>query len=977
MKFISKYWLIFFLVFLGCIPIIWFTGRGDILINGLDTNFPLDPKIWFLRRLFVWNDTINAGTDFSSSVGGLFFHGIQVIPYALGFSLHLTELFSILFWFSAVVFSAYLFAITFLKDRLARLIFVLIYAVNIYLFNTWENIKVSNLSLVICLTLFLAIFNFYMNNKINKRFLFAFSSFAAIFATGSSINPAYFFTVNLAVLFYTVVLLVTSRDSHEVKKIITGGLTFFSAVVLVNMFWILPLVNFLFFAEKITNLQDIGFTDWLNGLSENTSLLNVFRLQGAWDWYAVDVSSGRPLYIPYAANYFVRTPFIIISFLLPVLSVVSLYFSGPKRSSIFFASLLLIGIFLGAGTHEPTGQFFSLMVDKIPFFSFFRSPWYIFTPFLVLAYAGLVSQLVEGYRFKFKKIFWSVPIIVFMLAYLAYNYPLVTGKIFRPNDDSFFVEFPQYVFDTRDWLNRSEETGRVITYPADQLEKFTWGYRGTDSILGLFSKKELITPTFNLADKNLQQFINQFYIDINSNQYDSALSILPFLGVDTIFNKKDIVESIYTKLDEKNEFLVSNSQSTHFGEWSFFNLNQKTPKIYIPSSYYLNKGDSSALSTITQLFSKDPVIFNNAGDQIVKEKNIEQNAQVFTELLNESISKNPISHSHEYSVSTNKLGNYILAIEKKGIKGTDEVSLSIDGETYSGVTSQTDSLFLFSLKLDPGNHKIIVNYPENRDLLQLNNLSSLSNFGDLREDELPVDTNKTLVAFNGDHKKKEIKLQIPEFNPFIDYVLKYDYKYFYGSTPYVNLYQASATSPLKSELEIMGSSFDWEHKEVYFSPMPIISGLEVIFILSADNLNEKSKTFIENIQLYRIYNNKIFLMDQIPTERVTFDKPNISYKKISPVEYSVNVSNVQGEYPLVFLDNYSNDWILTGENVKATHFTANGYGNGWFISGVDSNQNLKIYYKPQIYFNVGFVISILTMLISLIMLIVNKVKIFK
>lgn len=92
-------------VILSLTPIIWFWGKGDVLINGIDTNFPLDPAVWISRRFFVWNNFANAGSDFSSSTAGLFFHLIQVIPYEIGLNLQLVQLTSLVFWFSLIIFS--------------------------------------------------------------------------------------------------------------------------------------------------------------------------------------------------------------------------------------------------------------------------------------------------------------------------------------------------------------------------------------------------------------------------------------------------------------------------------------------------------------------------------------------------------------------------------------------------------------------------------------------------------------------------------------------------------------------------------------------------------------------------------------------------------------------------------------------------------------------------------------------------------
>ena len=169
---------------------------------------------------------------------------------------------------------------------------------------------------------------------------------------------------------------------------------------------------------------------------------------------------------------------------------------------------------MGAGTHPPTGFVYSFLVGKIPFFSFFRSPWYIFTPYLIFAYAGLASLLFAGLeKPRIRFIVYSLTFL-FVVGYLLYSYPLVTGKIFRPSKpDGFYVKFPDYVWEAEKWLQGENNgiNGRIITYPDDQIENFSWGYKGTDTILSLFSTHEFITPSFNLASKPLQNLLDEFY----------------------------------------------------------------------------------------------------------------------------------------------------------------------------------------------------------------------------------------------------------------------------------------------------------------------------------------------------------------------------------------------------------------------------------------------------------------------------------
>src|SRR5258708_22248313 len=97
MRKISGYFKIFFLIVLSLTPIFWFLRRPGVIIDGVDTNFPLDPSIWFHRRFFVWTAVSNGGADFSASTAGTFFHFLQFLPFKLGLPLQFVELFSLLF----------------------------------------------------------------------------------------------------------------------------------------------------------------------------------------------------------------------------------------------------------------------------------------------------------------------------------------------------------------------------------------------------------------------------------------------------------------------------------------------------------------------------------------------------------------------------------------------------------------------------------------------------------------------------------------------------------------------------------------------------------------------------------------------------------------------------------------------------------------------------------------------------------------
>lgn len=981
MNFLNKYFHILIL-FLFCLtPIIWFIGKGNVLINGLDTNFPLDPFVWFLRRFFVWNDVVNFGSDFSSSTGGIFFHLIQTVFFWITSSLQLTEVLSLIFWFSAIVLAAYFFASSFTTNKAARVIFVLIYSFNTYLFNSWENVKVSNLALVVSIPLFLGLINYYKNNFLNKKELFIRSTLVSIFTTGASINPAYFLTIILGIFVYIFVLMVISKEKQQMIKLFYGLIIINSAIFLINLFWLLPLTNFIFVAKKISSLTDIGFTNWLDSLSENTNLLNVLRLQGAWDWYAKDSLTGAPLYIPYAANYFYKWPFIIYSFILPVGSIISLIFTNKAKREyyIFFAILMVMGVFLGAGTHDPTGGVFRFLTLHIPFFSFFRSPWYIFTPLLIISFAGLWALLYTFLSPKINKARLNIVVAVFIISYLIYCYPQVTGKIFRPQAEGFYIYFPDYVFLSKDYLDqRDSHLGRIITYPDDQLEQFNWGYKGTESILSLFSDKEIITPSFNYSNKVLQSLIDQFYLHIKKGEYDSALSILPLFDADTIFNKKDVKGSLSEKIDESNNVLLTKTTQKKIGEWTFMELINKSgvDKIYIPDSIFLNLSSPDSLNQLASYFPKKSLSFNDLTDSIIDLSQVYNRASTFGDVRNNTLYNNPTSRIHQYTISATRESTYSLIIEKKGLTGVKDIQFSLDNNKLSTKDIiETDSLLSFNaINLTKGDHNLEIFYPENTNLIDNQHIENPLDFGALRE-ELKTENSKQIIAYSDSNFERKIKIPVLNFNPFLSYDLTYDYKHFYGNPPVLEVVQSATTAPVKSYTAQVGFSMDWEHKATLVESVPITSKLDLIFHLPINHYGNKSKTFLENISLNRIYDNKVFIVESKKAES-SYDNLPITYSKKSPVEYEVNIDKSSKDFYLVFLESYSSDWILKkdGKREKAPHFTANGYANGWYISAKSTPSRFTIYYSPQRQFNIGLVVSILTLISAMLIFIFGKFR---
>ena len=103
--------------------------------------------------------------------------------------------------------------------------------------------------------------------------------------------------------------------------------------------------------------------------------------------------------------------------------------------------------------------------------------------------------------------------------------------------------------------------------------------------------------------------------------------------------------------------------------------------------------------------------------------------------------------------------------------------------------------------------------------------------------------------------------------------------------------------------------------------------------------------------------------------------PEISYKKINPTKYLVNVENARDPFYLVQLENYDTYWnAKINKNKIEEHEKIFGYANAWYINK-KGNYDVVIEYTPQKYFYYSLFISLTFLIILLISLIYSKIKI--
>jgi hypothetical protein len=92
----------------------------------------------------------------------------------------------------------------------------------------------------------------------------------------------------------------------------------------------------------------------------------------------------------------------------------------------------------------------------------------------------------------------------------------------------------------------------------------------------------------------------------------------------------------------------------------------------------------------------------------------------------------------------------------------------------------------------------------------------------------------------------------------------------------------------------------------------------------------------------------------------TTNPEGLTYTKVSPTRYRVEVTNSTGPFLLVFSDTFHRDWRATidGQRLpEENHILVNGYANGWWIERQGSYE-VEIVFTPQALLRVGRLVSV-------------------
>lgn len=616
-----------FLVTSSIIVYGWFSDRS--LIISSDLTFPLQPILYFRDSLlYQWLPNFNGGIPHTVAPSLLFFHGISAAVNIFIHNVIQIQFFHYLFWLvlpiiTFFVLTNYLFR---KNDRKLLCIFFaeLFYSLNLYRVIMFGD--AAHMSIYAASPLAMYFFIKALEQTKNYFYYAVLISFISLIASGAGANPPMYAVFLMPLIFFWILIVTESIARKNFISTFLPSLRFllyfFIISFLVNLYWLLPFVNQYIQTAISGSIKGANLIDWSSGVSGETSIANVIRMQGAWDWYS---GFGGDPYVPYANNYHTNIALLLLGYMLPAFAFCSIYFAR-HRYTIFFLLLTLVGIIFSQGAHSPFGPVYNFMSRYIPLFWMFRSPWYKFSFLAAFGYSYLgalsavivYSFLKSRKRFLTKSFLPSIFLISIIGGTLLYGYPLLTGDKFPKAGvyktlPASHVKIPQYVYASANWINSQSESFRIFFFPNMPAFIYTWNFNGlTDVVFYLYNKAYLFTANQIGTGGNISaigELNNQVYQNIYNNEFEKALRISGVLGARYLAERNDIRYDFYGSYDSPQFVNSKLSKVTglqlvkKFGEWNFFRVSDAyyLPLFYVPTYFtYTNSSVSSLGDLLTE-----------------------------------------------------------------------------------------------------------------------------------------------------------------------------------------------------------------------------------------------------------------------------------------------------------------------------------------------------------------------------------------
>lgn len=615
--------------------------NGGYVIAGHDSGLPLNTGEFLKTRFSAWDERIGFGQDNSALFGSIILHSFDYIfsylsgQFAAGNALAITS------WLTLLFISAFIFAYSF-KNVFGKYfvyIFPPLITVNFYIFQSMFILERAKYEIISALLLFMTLTFKVRNGQINILTAASLGSLIFfVFNGGGWIGLPLYGGVIIFALTFLVLEIILGLINFDAKNILrVGGFYFlFSLLFLIlNSYSILPyLLTFIsadssLLSNPATMLANL---EWIGSLSHGASFINLFRLQGVPDWFNSQYvySPGHPFAQTYLENNFL----IMLSFLIPIIALLSFIFAKSKsqmKELIFFWIITLIGMLFSAGTHPPLGFIYEFLHNNIPGFIIFRSPYYKFGSILFIGltviFAFSLSSLITKISLKFKigkyRNFITLGLVVLAVSgWLIFYNKLYSVDIFSwQKGFSSRVKPPPYISEFSDFATGNIGDERILILPP--LDKnwkndgYDWGYWSLSTVFYSLSSKNFVVNGFGLG-KEETNWINKIYVDFEEKKEKEFLDAAQRLNIKYILFRQDSTSLQKTSELSLEDYrkLVDEYKSIKkvktFDKWELYEIDQVENKPFsLINSIALVPASNSYLSR-DLLSQYRTVLYNNS-----------------------------------------------------------------------------------------------------------------------------------------------------------------------------------------------------------------------------------------------------------------------------------------------------------------------------------------------------------------------------
>lgn len=677
---------IVFILLLSLTPLLWF--KDGVIMVGHDNVYPLNPPVFFEGRLHTWIDQ-GFGRSQSLIMGTIPIHLVDALPSLIGFSVQDGQKLVYVFWFFMMGFSAYILAsVINPQNRYFKIIVSLFYQYNFFILQAWFIGERTKFSAYIALPLVLAVFiKVYRGDwrvikgvVINSLILLIFNGGGLY---GIPLYGGFFLSLFIFVVVFSI-LGYFKNNFAAIKRLVFLVILSVMGYFLINAYYILPSISEIvpqYLSGVGKSGGSSGFIDWASEISANASYSNLLRFEGIADWY------DNPEH-PYAKYYFSNPLLILISFLWVVFILFSIikHERGEKANLItFFFLTFLLGIFFSAGTHPPLGFIYKLILEYIPGFIAFRSPYFKFAPAIFFASSFLIGYFLDYFQGRLRKAIFVFLIVLLLL----YHFPYFTGNFF--NWRTGFTtrnNIPEYVLEFTNWLekNSSEEQRTLLLPPTNkswQYDIYKWGYLSFQALPGLATNKGIILNDDKLNSAE-EELVNLLYLAIEDGNPELIGKFTSLLRVKYLVVRHDFVSnldwapstnpSIYQEI---MDIKLNTMPIKRFGEWDVYELRFSSLPVIFTTSNFSKVNDSH----IDQYFYD----FSQKDSQFLMKTSYVSTLPIPDEMFSEYIVPSCLNCRHELGLPINlpdlkilpdsSLYPLILLNEKKEYKNKSKKEL--------------------------------------------------------------------------------------------------------------------------------------------------------------------------------------------------------------------------------------------------------------------------------------------------------------